>query len=69
MPLEPVLALASSGRVPSLRLRALELLSAHGTGDPRVSELLRTLAEKDSSEEVRESAQSFLAELEDLEIP
>lgn len=64
VPLEPVLRFAAATRTPTLRLRALELLSEHGKGDPRVRELLSSLARNDRDEEVREHAQSLLEDLE-----
>ena len=36
----------------------------HGKQDPRVSELLKTVAKNDRDEEVRESAKSLLDELD-----
>jgi hypothetical protein len=51
-------------RESALRIQALELLSEHGKQDPRVSELLKTVAGNDRDEEVRESAQSLLEELD-----
>jgi hypothetical protein len=63
VPLEPLLRLAAS-RESALRIQALELLSEHGKQDPRVSELLKTVAGNDRDEEVRESAKSLLDELD-----
>lgn len=60
VPLGPVLRLATADLAPSLRIRALEVASAHGPRDPRVRALLQRLEASDPQEEVRESARELL---------
>jgi type II secretory pathway component GspD/PulD (secretin) len=64
-PLEPILAFLNAGRVQdtTVRVQALELLTERGKGDPRVRELLVTLASNDRDGEIRDSARSLLEDL------
>ena len=64
VPLDPILKLAASAREVELRVQALEILGEHGKRDPRVSELLKTLAKSDKDNEVRETAESLLEDIE-----
>lgn len=64
VPLDPVFPLAEAGRASGVRMLALRLLARHGAGDPRVATLLGTLAASDRDDDVRQTAQSLLGELE-----
>jgi len=64
VPLGPILKFVATDRGPAIRIRALELLGEHGKQDPRVSELLKTVARNDKNEEIRAIARSLLEDLE-----
>jgi hypothetical protein len=62
---DPLLRFASTpDRDPDLRTHALQVLAEHNRGDARVVALLRTLAEADGNEDVRETARLLLQRFE-----
>lgn len=63
VPLDRLIAFAGREAEPDLRVRALELLGEKGREDRRVRGFLRTMI-RDSNEQVRETAQRVLEELE-----
>src|SRR5262245_36910857 len=65
VPLEPIMAFVKANRVrdSGLRIQAMELMAERGPDDPRVKDILVTLARRDRDRDVRESAQSLLENL------
>jgi hypothetical protein len=62
-PLDRIAEFAAADRPLGPRARALEFLTAHATEEPRIADLLRAIATRDTHEEIRTIAAGLLSGL------
>jgi hypothetical protein len=64
-PIDRIVDFAATNRPLGPRARALEFLTAHAAEEPRIADLLRSLAARDTHEEIRTIAAGLLSGLRD----